>query len=290
MLDRTIFGNGGDQAEGLRRLLGRGAARVLTLEGAEPGAGASSVTVNLAAALAQRGLQVLVVDGAAGSGAAGALLGLRPRRELRDVLRGASAIDDALTRGPAGIMLLAAPGLQRGGLTAREHERLDSLMGGIAPRFDYLLLDVAGSGEAFTPTDTVVITSAAPSAITAAYARLKRAHTTDPRRRLQVLFNRVAAGARTDGVFANLKRVADIHLRAPLECLGSVPRDGQLVQAAARGHSVLDLFPAAPAAAAVRALAGRVAGVAPAPAVAPRPTPAPRVPFFTTHAIAPVGV
>lgn len=287
MPERTLFGSGGrDQAEGLRRLLGRGAARVLALEAAAPGAGASSAAANLAAALAQRGLQVLLVDGGSGTAAAGALLGLRPRRDLRDVVRGGCGIDDALTRGTAGLMLLGAHALGAGGLSAREHERLDAQMGALAPRFDYVLLDVGAAAEAFAPADTVVVAPPEAGVLTAAYACIKRAHARDPRRGLRVLFNRVADEARARSLFANLERVADTHLRAPLEWLASVPHDARLAQAALRGRSVIDLHPAAPAAAAFRGLAGRVAGP---PAPAPRPAGAPSAPFFPTDAIVPAG-
>ena len=69
-----------DQAEGLRRLLGRNMARVITLEAGASGAGKTSVAVNIAAALATRGMQVLLLDANSGAANVSALLGLRPRQ------------------------------------------------------------------------------------------------------------------------------------------------------------------------------------------------------------------
>ena len=51
-----------DQADGLRRLMGRSAARWVTVLGSAPAVGASSITLNLAAALRQQGQQVLLLD------------------------------------------------------------------------------------------------------------------------------------------------------------------------------------------------------------------------------------
>lgn len=45
---------GSDQAEGLRRMLARGGARVIALAAASSGVGNTTVAVNLAAALAQQ--------------------------------------------------------------------------------------------------------------------------------------------------------------------------------------------------------------------------------------------
>src|SRR6188472_99790 len=50
-----------DQADGLRRLLARTPTRVVALAGVGRG-GASSATMNLAAALVQQGREVLVLD------------------------------------------------------------------------------------------------------------------------------------------------------------------------------------------------------------------------------------
>lgn len=51
-----------DQADGLRRLMANSPGRLLALVGAAPGVGVSSVTMNLAAALARLGQDVQVLD------------------------------------------------------------------------------------------------------------------------------------------------------------------------------------------------------------------------------------
>jgi flagellar biosynthesis protein FlhG len=51
-----------DQADGLRRLMANSPGRLLAFVGAAPGVGVSSVTMNLAAALARLGQDVQVID------------------------------------------------------------------------------------------------------------------------------------------------------------------------------------------------------------------------------------
>ena len=51
-----------DQADGLRRLLTVGRPRIVAVAGLCPGVGATTVVMNLAAAFAQDGKPVLVLD------------------------------------------------------------------------------------------------------------------------------------------------------------------------------------------------------------------------------------
>ena len=57
-LDKVVS----DQAEGLRRLLARSGSRVLAVTGGSTSVGCTTTVVNLAAALAEQGKDVLVID------------------------------------------------------------------------------------------------------------------------------------------------------------------------------------------------------------------------------------
>lgn len=76
-----------DQAEGLRRLLLRASARVLTVAAARAGQGATSLVVNLATTLAQAGKEVLVLDEHLSHTNVGNMLALTPRFDLLNVVR-----------------------------------------------------------------------------------------------------------------------------------------------------------------------------------------------------------
>ncbi|MBK9676493.1 MAG: hypothetical protein IPO82_15135 [Betaproteobacteria bacterium] len=91
-----------DQASGLRALFGRRARTTLSVAGD----GATAVTLNLAAALARIGQQVLVIDTMKGEAATA--LGLKARFELAHVLAGDRRLRDVLLAGPEGVALLPA--------------------------------------------------------------------------------------------------------------------------------------------------------------------------------------
>jgi len=284
-----------DQAEGLRRLLGRNMARVITLEAGASGAGKTSVAVNIAAALATRGLQVLVLDANSGAANVSALLGLRPRFDLRDALNGRCGLDDTLLHGPAGVMVLPAVSALRDGHSVRERERFDATVMQLAPRFDYLLIDACADANAGSllrgmAAESIVVSAAAASAVTTTYALIKRLHSEQPQQRMHLLLNRVSSERNAQLIFENLRRVAGMHLRATLECLGHLPRDAQLQRAAEGRQPVIEQFPSSASAAGFHKIAGAIAAWSRPAAARAKPVAAiPRAPVFPSYAIASAG-
>lgn len=284
-----------DQAEGLRRLLGRNATRVIVLEAASGGVGKTSAAINIAAALATRGLQVLLLDANAGNTNVSALLGLHQRFDLRDALGGVCAIDDALLHGPAGVKVLPAGSALGSAQRARAGERLEAYVTQLAPRFDYVLIDTcadAAAGDALRGMSAASIVMSGPGAgaITATYALIKRVHVQRPQQQLQLLLNRVSSERNARAISDNLRHVARVHLRATLDCLGHVPRDAQLQLAEQGRQPVIEQFPASASAAGFHRIAGSIAAWSqPAPARANVANAVLRTPVFLSYAVAHAG-
>jgi flagellar biosynthesis protein FlhG len=78
------MGHVADQAEGLRKLLGRDFVRILTLTSSKEGVGKTTAVLNLAVALSKAGKNVLVLDENPGRGLA-AMLGIEGAHDLLDV-------------------------------------------------------------------------------------------------------------------------------------------------------------------------------------------------------------
>ena len=257
-----------DQAEGLRRLFSRRGAHVVTVAAGCNGVGATGVVINLAGALAARGHRVLAIDENYGADNVAGSLGLYTRRDLHDVLAGACALEDALLTGPGDITVLPAAAGVRGltRLNSAGQARLTAALTRLGERFDILLIDarsgtVGGlSSLGHAVQDTVVVCSAAGTAITESYALIKRLHGLSGTRRYRLLLNRVADEGAARLIFENLERVSRRHLGTPLEFLGHVPRDERTRRAAEMRQPVVTAFPAAPAAAAFRRNAETVAG------------------------------
>ena len=256
-----------DQAEGLRRLLGRGNLRVIALAAGCSGVGQTSATINIAAALVARGRQVLVIDENSGPANVGGSLGLRPRFDLQNVVRRECSVEDALLyeRGGVAVLPVAAATRELPGLRRAERERLIRSLSHLEDRFDVVLVDTrfsaAGPGlMSAAAQDTIIVSSAAMRAITASYALIKRLRAGRREGRLHVLLNRVAVERNAGVIFGNLQRVARHHLQTPIECLGCVPKDDNLQRAAQEFQPVVEVYPASASAAGYRRIAEAIAG------------------------------
>jgi flagellar biosynthesis protein FlhG len=256
-----------DQAEGLRRLLGRGHLRVIALAAGCTGVGQTSAAINIAAALAARGRQVLVIDENAAPANVSARLGLRARFELQNVIRQECSMEDALLEEPGGVTVLPAAAASRDlpGLRRPERERLIRSLGRLDERFDVVLVDTRCSNNgpgllSAAAQDTIIVSSAATRAITASYALIKRMHAGHRECRFHLLLNRVAVERNADVIFDNLQRVARQHLQTPLECLGCVPKDDNLREAEQECQPVMKVFPSSASAAGFRRIAEAIAG------------------------------
>lgn len=146
-----------DQADKLRRLVidaapsAREAGSLpptIVVTGGKGGVGATTVAINLAAALAQSGRRTVLVDAAPNADAA-KLLGVDVERggSLDDVLAGALSAADALCAGPAGISLVAGHWASERAPDRSPHslERLLEQLPSLAGIADALVID-SGSG------------------------------------------------------------------------------------------------------------------------------------------------
>ena len=246
----------GDQAEGLRRMLGLHLPRVVNLVAGCAGTGRTTLAVHLAAALAREGRRVLLVDGCRRMGNASDVLGLKPRYELAHALSGERALEDVVQRAPGGFMLLpAARGLQM--LEAAPQDApapLARLLGAA----DVALVDAA-AGEAgllrlalHARQEAVVTTTAGADAITRTYAWLKRGLPAQAGARLRLVVCRAASEHEARAVHDNLADVAGRHLGLGLQFLGALGWD----PAIARGRAAAPLGEAS--AARLRAIAARL--------------------------------
>jgi flagellar biosynthesis protein FlhG len=190
-----------DQAEHLRELIHAGAVNcvkpqaagaaglpMVVVTGARLGVGATTVAVNIAAALADRGERVLVVDAVDGQSNMAELTGVRTSAGyvLADVTAGHCNLGDAIVGGPAGVKFVTAvgrvsrhdPAFRRDAATRQKQllTQLQQLRG----EFDVLVIDT-GAGLSrvaqrlwLRAAMVVVVTTDDDAAVMDAYATIKR--------------------------------------------------------------------------------------------------------------------
>jgi flagellar biosynthesis protein FlhG len=238
-----------DQAEGLRRLLARNISRVVAVTGGPIGVGCTSAVVNLAAALAGLGKDVLVIDERLGANSAASMLsGVRSGESLRALLAGEVSLDVAAPRHELGFRVLAASREHCAGYSAAQ---LGVMLSGPA---DVVLIDArldrkgALSPLAAQAHDVMVVTRVAAQAITEAYACMKRLHYVHAIAQFRVLINHVSNLADAHTTFENLAEVAGRYLTVSIAHAGCVASDPLMRRSLELGRCVVDAFPSASAA------------------------------------------
>ncbi|WP_115719187.1 MinD/ParA family protein [Gallaecimonas mangrovi] len=255
-----------DQASGLRQMKRQNITKVVAVTGGKGGVGKTNVSINTAAALAQAGQKVLLLDADLGLANVDVLLGLRVQKNLSHVLAGECELKDVLLEGPGGFKIVpATSGTQSMvELTPAEHASLIRAFSELEETFDVLIVDTAAGisdmvlSFSRAAQDVMVVVCDEPTSITDAYALIKILSRDYGLFRFKIVANMVRSLKEGQELFTKLSRVTDRFLDVALELVGTVPFDEHVRQAVRKQKLVVDLYPRAPAAVAFKALASKV--------------------------------
>ncbi len=251
-----------DQAGGLRRMAAR-PVRVIAVTSGKGGVGKTSVSVNLAVALATQGQTVMLLDADLGLANVDVMLGLHPEHDLSDVVRGELGLEEIVLPGPAGLHIVpAASGTQAmAELSPVEHAGVIRAFSELPYALDTLVVDTAAgisdSVISFTRAsqEVVVVVCDEPTSITDAYALIKLLSRDYGIARFRVLANMIRSAQEGRELFAKISRVTSHYLDVTLDFIGAVPFDDQLRKAVKRQRAVVDIYPRSRSAMAFRTLA-----------------------------------
>ena len=251
----------GDQASGLRRLLGRPPLRVITFAAGSNGVGKSTAVANLAVLLARKGREVLIVDENA-STVAGSF-GASVDFNLQQVIQREKRLAEVIVPLAAGIRLLPTVGVttQLAALTEVEQQILLCSLADLQPAVDVLLVDstldhpLGFSPLGLAADDAVIVIAPQGPVITEAYALIKKVSLGYARRHFRILINRARSVEEAQAIYRNIAEVAHGRGLARLDYAGHVPLDDRLHQSSHLCQPAVCLFPESPAARAYQALA-----------------------------------
>ena len=248
-----------DQAEGLRRLLGQHGLRVLRLNSGRRGVGKTSCAVNLAAALAGKGREVLIVDENDDPGNVADCLGQPAHCDFLQVVRGQCELERSLRRVGDISYLPAACGMAELSRLSQENRlRLSETLAAGRLAFDVVIIDtVAGSSSRLLPLalreqEEILVIAGSIASITDAYAFIKGASIEYGKRSYRVLMSKVRNEQQTHAMFRNMSEAARRYLGVEIELMGMIPHDDSVRRATDLGLPVLKAFPDSPAAAVFR--------------------------------------
>lgn len=242
--------HGFDQAEGLRRLLLRPSLRVITVLGAHQGLGATSVVVNLAAAMAREGKQVLVLDENLAHDNVANALALKPRFDLLNAVRDHKPLREIMLHTATGVHVLPVARAMQAlpGLGAAERARLLESLTAASCGMDVVLVDATADGHSVCASlsgdePLLLVLNATADSITESYALLKQLAVRNGRQAFDIVVNKARNETEARIVFDNMAQVAQRHLQVQLKYLGNIPLDENFGHAARMRIPLLEIFP-----------------------------------------------
>ena len=248
------------------------ALRVIAVTSGKGGVGKTTVSVNLATALAGRGRRVLLFDADLGMANVHIFAGVTPRGTLLDVVEGRSTLAQVLTPGPGGMQIVCGASGVAGlaDLDARVITHLGHELARLADDFDVLLIDTGAGISAqvmqFLTLAHEMIVVATPNlaATLDAYGVIKVAREACLPAQISILVNQTEDEAEAAAIFARLSGCAHRFLQFLPASLGSLRRD-PAVEAANQSRQPLVLAqPASENARRFTAMAAHLTGESPA--------------------------
>lgn len=253
----------GDQADGLRRLLGGGQLQVITFVAGCEGVGRSVAVANIGVALSRLGKEVLIIDEHSSRDDIASAFGLQAQYDLLNVLEQALPLMQVLLQPMHGLRVLpAAKAVKKlGRLTHVQQQTLLGAMSGLERPVDVILVDASmAHPNGFSPLglvsqEVVVVLSGSSTSITEAYTLIKKVSHAFARRHFRILVSKVKSDQNARSIYENIAQVALQRGIAKLDYAGAVALDEALRQAAKLCRSVMLQAPDSPSAQAFRAIA-----------------------------------
>ena len=246
--------------------------KVLAVTSGKGGVGKTFVSANLAAALARRGLRVLVLDADLGLANLDVVLNLYPKTTLHDVFTGKSKLDEAIIKAPGGFsVLLAGSGMvEYSRLTPEIRDEFLRVMESLVPRYDVVLLDTgAGISDVVLfavslASEILLVVTPEPTSLTDAYATIKVLVGQQKRQNIRLIVNQTARMGDGRAITVQLQQVVDRFVPGepgkPVKLIhmGDIPADPAVRQAVMRRQLLMQNSPGCPASLSLVQLAGKV--------------------------------
>jgi flagellar biosynthesis protein FlhG len=246
--------------------------KVLAITSGKGGVGKTFVSANLAAALARRGLRVLVLDADLGLANLDVVLNLYPKTTLHDVFTGKAKLEEAIIKAPGGFsVLLAGSGMvEYSRLTPEVRDEFLRVMESLVPRYDVVLLDTgAGISDVVLfavslASEVLLVVTPEPTSLTDAYATIKVLVGQQKRQNIRMIVNQTARPGDGRAITVQLQQVVDRFVPGEpgkpvkLVHVGDIPVDPSVRQAIMRRQLLMQVMPGCPAGLALVQLASKI--------------------------------
>ncbi|MDP7141849.1 MAG: MinD/ParA family protein [Alphaproteobacteria bacterium] len=207
---------------------------VIAVASGKGGVGKTFFSISLSHALARTGKKVLLFDGDLGLANVDVQLGLMPKRDLNDVIRGRLALDKVIQTYDAGGFDIIAGRSGQASLSALPSQRLASLRDQlleVAEDYDIVLIDLGAGVDrtvrmmSASATKTLLVTTDEPTSLTDAYAFIKLGNAAGMSKNVSVVVNMAPSKSEGEKTYKTILKACENFLRLSPPLAGMISLD-----------------------------------------------------------------
>lgn len=212
----------------------RRGTNLIAVASGKGGVGKTWFSITLAHALTKMGKKVLLFDGDLGLANVDVQLGLMPKRDLNDVIRGRLSLDKVVQTFEEGGFDIVAGRSGQASLSALPSQRLahlrDQLLD-VANDYDVVIADLGAGVDrtvrmlSASATQTVLITTDEPTSLTDAYAFIKLGNAAGMSKNINVVVNMAPSEMEGEKTYKTLLKACQNFLRLTPPLAGMVRVD-----------------------------------------------------------------
>lgn len=230
--------------------------RVIVVASGKGGVGKSTLALNLALSLCDRGKKVILMDADLGLANIDIMLGLLPKYNLHHMIQGKKDLKDIIIAGPGGLSII--PGgsgiTELANMGENSMKRLLVELGKLDGEFDYMMIDT-GAGISnnvisflLSADDVIFVTTPEPTSMTDAYGMVKVIARQSTGKTLYLVVNRVVDNIEGVLVAEKFKLVCGKFLDLHIDILGHIINEPLIGEGIRRQRAFIELFPRSQAA------------------------------------------
>jgi flagellar biosynthesis protein FlhG len=235
----------------------RRAPNVIAVASGKGGVGKTWFSITLSHALAKSGKKVLLFDGDLGLANVDVQLGLMPKRDLNDVIRGRLGLDKVIQNYADGEFDIIAGRSGQASLSALPSQRLtmlrDQLMD-VASEYDIVIIDLGAGVDrtvrmlSASAARTLLVTTDEPTSLTDAYAFIKLGSAAGLSKNVGVVVNQASSTTEGERTYKTLLKACENFLRLKPPMVGMIRHDPRVKDTIRHQTPILTRSPNADAA------------------------------------------
>ena len=239
-------------------------SNIIAVASGKGGVGKTFLSITLAHALSKMGQRVLLFDGDLGLANVDVQLGLMPKRDLNDVIRGRLSLEKVVQTYEDGDFDIIAGRSGQASLSALPSQRLSLLRDqliDISSKYDVVIIDL-GAGVDRTvrmlsaaATRTLLVTTDEPTSLTDAYAFIKLGSAAGMSRKVSIVINQAASASDGEKTYKTLLKACENFLKLTPPLAGLVRHDPRVKESIRHQTPILTRSPNSEAAADVEKIA-----------------------------------